>query len=119
MRRVAAHWLYLPDGRKIHLPVVELTGDDVLNYYPIEDELPMTEWLGGIFILSSMRGDVSLQTGDSLEVILEKLQAGERSYPLHCWYLSDFARDSDSATSLTRLTLLKEEDPSPEDELIF
>lgn len=111
MRRVAAHWLYLPDGSKIHLPVVEIEEKRVVNYYPIEDELPETEWLGGIFILSSL-ADSRLSKSDSLVTVLRKLHPDEKAvrYPLYCWYLNGIDLDSNHFTSSIKLELLEEED---------
>ena len=33
------------------MAVVEICGDRVVNYYSFTDELPMTEWLGGVIAL--------------------------------------------------------------------
>lgn len=86
MRRVAAHWLYMAGRERIHLPVVEIEGDNVVNYYSIEDELPVTEWLGGSFILSSL-GDVDLFGNHTLRNVINRLSGDdEPHYPLHCWY---------------------------------
>lgn len=49
-RRIAANEV-LVDNTLIEQCVVELYGDRVVNYYHFEDELPMTEWLGGTIIL--------------------------------------------------------------------
>lgn len=45
-RRIAAHVIILPDGSRLQGQVVELYGGRVVNVYPLEGELPMTEWLG-------------------------------------------------------------------------
>lgn len=85
MRRVAAHYLYLSEGEKVHLPVVEVEGNKVVNYYSIENELPVTEWLGGIFILSSI-SRISISPIDSLRTVIYRLCHCEQAYPLYCWY---------------------------------
>lgn len=87
MRRVAAHYLYLPGGNRIHLPVVELEGDKVINYYPIEDELPVTEWLGGIIILSSV-SQMCISPTDTLQTIIHRLTKQGLTFTLYSWYSS-------------------------------
>jgi hypothetical protein len=51
------------------LAVVEICGDRVVNYYSFTDELPMTEWLGGVIalkrdaegIMHAWQGDVIIK----------------------------------------------------------
>lgn len=45
-RKVAANRLVV-GGRIIRQVVVELAGDKVLRYYPLNGETACTEWLGG------------------------------------------------------------------------
>lgn len=47
MRRCGAHEVILVDGRILRQAVVEIENGRVVNYYEFQDELPMTEWLGG------------------------------------------------------------------------
>lgn len=47
-RRCGAHEVWLPSGEKLCQAVVELQDGRVVNYFEFRDELPMTEWLGGI-----------------------------------------------------------------------
>jgi len=50
MRRVGAH--YIKNGDTVLCQgVVEIDDGRVVNYYTFCDELPMTEWLGGIIEL--------------------------------------------------------------------
>lgn len=110
MRRVAAHWLYLPDGRRIHYPVVEIEGDSVVNYYPLEDELPVTEWLGGIMILSPL-AQLSISPEGTFEDILKKLHPEKKiTYPLYCWYVNNIDLETKSFISRRQVTLVKTED---------
>ena len=50
MRRVGAHEVVF-SNRTLIQAVVEIQGTQVVNYYEFRDELPMTEWLGGIITL--------------------------------------------------------------------
>lgn len=109
MRRIAAHKLYLPDnpGKCINYPVVEIEGDTVVNYYPIEEELPVTEWLGGTFILSPL-SEVFPAPDDTLLTLVKKLlNAGEGRYPLYCWHTPTTQIDKDFV-SCTAISLLHE-----------
>ena len=47
-RRCGAHEIVLLDGSVLEQAVVEVDDGRVVNYYEFRDELPMTEWLGGI-----------------------------------------------------------------------
>lgn len=47
MRRVGAHYIKYGDTI-LNQGVVEIEDGRVVNYYTFCDELPMTEWLGGM-----------------------------------------------------------------------
>ena len=47
IRKVAAHEVRV-DGSVLIQAVVELKEGRVVNYYTFTDELPLTEWLGGV-----------------------------------------------------------------------
>ena len=51
MRRVAASRVYINEKEFRNNHVVELFEHLVVNHYPLEGELPMTEWLGGTIII--------------------------------------------------------------------
>lgn len=46
-RRVAAHSVKVR-GNELKQCVVEISDGTVVNYYTFTDELPLTEWLGGL-----------------------------------------------------------------------
>lgn len=50
MRRVASSRVFIHEI-EFHNHVVELYDHLVVNHYPLEGELPMTEWLGGTIIV--------------------------------------------------------------------
>lgn len=50
MRRVGAHKV-IAEAQELNLAAVEISGDRVVNYFSFTDELPMTEWLGGVIEL--------------------------------------------------------------------
>ena len=44
-RRIASHAVLTPEGQRLTLQVVEIGVEgEVLDYYPLTRELPMTEW---------------------------------------------------------------------------
>ena len=49
MRRIAVSRLHLPNGTILHNQVIELCEGQPRRYYPLVQELPATEWLGGDF----------------------------------------------------------------------
>lgn len=46
-RRCGAHEVITASGVQLRQAVVEIEDGRVVNYYEFQDELPMTEWLGG------------------------------------------------------------------------
>lgn len=48
LRRCGAHEVRLEDGTTLQQAVVEIVEGKVVNYFEFHDELPMTEWLGGV-----------------------------------------------------------------------
>lgn len=57
-RRCGAHEVWLPNGDVLRQAVVELMDGRVVNYYEFRNELPMTEWLGGIIEVKRDEEDV-------------------------------------------------------------
>ena len=55
MRKVAAHVVEVEGQPPLRLAVVEISGHEVVRYYPFTDEQPMTEWLGGTITITSDR----------------------------------------------------------------
>lgn len=50
-RRIAANRVII-DGRQLIQYVVEIENGIVTNYYPLTEEQPFTEWLGGTILLT-------------------------------------------------------------------
>ena len=51
MRRVAASRVYINEKEFRTNHVVELFDHHVVCHYPLQGELPMTEWLGGTILI--------------------------------------------------------------------
>lgn len=85
MRRVAANWVYRAPDRVLRQAVVELSGAYVVNYYPIEDELPATEWLGGAFFLSAEE-DPEWPESMTLEDV-KRILLSEEATPRYVYHL--------------------------------
>ncbi len=63
MRRVAASRVFINEKEFHNNYVVELFEHLVMNHYPLTNELPMTEWLGGTIII---RGKEAYHTQEVL-----------------------------------------------------
>lgn len=50
-RRIAANRVII-DGRQLVQYAVEIENGIVTNYYPLTEEQPFTEWLGGTILLT-------------------------------------------------------------------
>lgn len=51
LRRVGVHEVRMPDGECLRQAVVEIADGRVVDCYEFREELPMTEWLGGVIEL--------------------------------------------------------------------
>jgi hypothetical protein len=54
MRRIACNYLIV-DGKKLTNQVVELDDYRVIAYYPLIEELAMTEWVDGTVVIVDMK----------------------------------------------------------------
>ena len=52
-RRIAVSRLHLPDGTVLSNQVIELSDGNPQRHYPLNHELPATEWLGGDYVWPS------------------------------------------------------------------
>lgn len=50
LRRIAISRLHLPDGSILLRQVVEIIDGCPVRYFPLTDEIPFTEWLGGDYV---------------------------------------------------------------------
>ena len=50
-RRFAVNRLHLPNGDVLFNQVLEVQDGRILAFYPLTEELPNTEWLGGDYYL--------------------------------------------------------------------
>ncbi len=56
MRRIGVNTIIIGD-RELSPGIVEIVEQRVVNFYELDDELPMTEWLGGtIEIIKNNQG---------------------------------------------------------------
>jgi len=89
MRRVAANIVYLNNKEFHKNHIVELFDGIVINHYGLTQELAMTEWLGGIILLTKVE-DMELDGIDSIEEFYDKAEkmmeeygAAKRFYAYH------------------------------------
>ena len=55
MRRVASNKVYFSQTTAYPNHIIEICGKWVVNHFGLEDELELTEWLGGIIIIADER----------------------------------------------------------------
>lgn len=67
MRRVAASKVFINE-KEFRNHVVELYDHLLVNHYPLEGEIPMTEWLGGTIIIRGREAYHTRQTLPSAEL---------------------------------------------------
>jgi len=107
MRRVAAKWVYRSEERLLDNAVVVLANDYVGNYYAIaDDDMPTTEWLGGIIFLSSV-DELNLPSFVTLDD-LKCLLLDDEYTPRYAYHLSGI--DLKSKDSFPSHLLVKLED---------
>lgn len=53
MRRIAANRVYFNNEEFYKNHIIELFGSNVVNHFSLQSELAMTEWLGGIIMLTN------------------------------------------------------------------
>lgn len=114
MRRVAATRVYINEKEFHNNHIVELLDYYVVNHYPLYEELPMTEWLGGAILFAPVHmSEKQLRTLQSVSGFYEAVKGNatdvsprSRSFAYHVSSV-DFA--TESFTSASVLTLLTDE----------
>lgn len=53
MRRIAAKHVVMPNGTTFTNHVVEIMDSRLVNHYPLQGEIEMTEWLGGTIVVEA------------------------------------------------------------------
>lgn len=89
MRRFACHRLYALPGECLAKGVVELGEDGkVHGWFPLEEEINTTQWIGGVIVLSAAE-TMDRVEGESFRSFLERgiALAGKDIY---AWYITDF-----------------------------
>jgi len=88
MRRVAANIVYINDKEFHKNHIVELFDDMVVNHYNLSDELAMTEWLGGVILLTKAN-NVNLSEVNSIEEFYTLANACEiQDMRMHAYHLN-------------------------------
>ena len=108
MRRIAASKVYIDREHVYTNHIVELYDDRVVNHYPLPSELPMTEWLGGVIILSRA-DDVDLSQARSITDMLHLLEQAETTAPRpQAYHITGMDVQSDTFTAKTKIRILSE-----------
>jgi len=88
MRRVAANIVYINNKEFHKNHIVELFDDMVVNHYGLSEELAMTEWLGGIILLTYAR-DIELKDVNSIDEFYALADScEEKDMRMHAYHLN-------------------------------
>lgn len=91
MKRYACHHLYATADGCYSRYVVEL--DELCRvkaYFPLKEEIPATQWIGGVIVLSPSKR-LSLGTGECFADFLQRA-VGEPGLevPVYAWHIACF-----------------------------
>lgn len=107
MKRFASHRIYIPYLDLLlrnHVVEVDDISGDVSGYYPFVDEIPYTEWLNGLIVLSCSKPCISFDvepqpTGDSVVLFIDSNKnirsvlpfgSDKTSLTLKAYYITSF-----------------------------
>lgn len=110
MRRVAASIVFVNREEAYTNHIVEIYGSRVVNHYALKSELAMTEWLGGIIVLThadniDLKGAQSV--GDFFSWI-EKAEPPQSRY-LRAYHLKNVDIATRTLTPNSRIYLIEED----------
>lgn len=87
MRRIAANFVYINNKEFHKNHIVELFDDMVVNHFGLTEELAMTEWLGGILLLT-YASNIDLTKVDSIEEFYAAADACEsKDMRMHAYHI--------------------------------
>ena len=107
MRRVASNWVYRSETQLLKQAVVVLTDEYVGNYYAIQDDMPATEWIGGIVFLTAQE-EPEFPKMVTLED-LKRLLLDEEYTPRYAYHLEGIDIDSTELFPSARVVRLEGE----------
>lgn len=106
MKRFACHRLYVFSDGCYSNYVVELNEEDkVRTYFPLEEEISATQWIGGVIVLSPLL-DIEIGQKENFHSFLEKA-VGDTDKALYAWHLVGFDLMKGEFTPQTRLVRLR------------
>jgi hypothetical protein len=108
MRRVAANRVYTDRQTYFKNHVVELFDDCVTNHFSLNGEIEMTEWLGGIIILSRSYSE-SVFEAKSLDECFEILENSDNVRKrYYAYHISGIDIQNEIFIAGRRITLVEE-----------
>ena len=95
-RNYACHRVYKVSGHYQSQSVVTITENgEFIDCRPLSHEIPFTEWIGGIVMLSS---DSELSLPIDFKILRQQNTKGNESFPLYAWHISDFNFQEETTT---------------------
>ena len=108
MRLFACHRLYLSSDTCFVRYVVEL-GDDgkMQRYYPLEEEIYATQWIGGVIVLSAKEEPEPIMPNESFKTFLAQVtRTNTKIQECYAWHITDFDIVREEFVSQSRITRL-------------
>lgn len=108
MKRFACHYLYVSADSRYPKYVVELKDDDEVGFYfPLQEELSATQWIGGVIIFSPLP-KLEICSGEKFAEFLQRAAAEktETNRPVYAWHIADFDLQNQEFTSRSVLVRL-------------
>ena len=57
MKRIASHYLFVPESGFLKQYVVELEEERVVRFFPLTEEIESVEWMPGVIVLSKEKAE--------------------------------------------------------------
>ena len=87
-KNYACHRVYRTSGHYQPQSVVTISEKgEVIDCRPLSLEIPFTEWIGGVIILSP---DSELSLPIDFKILRQQNTKGNESFPLYAWHISNF-----------------------------
>lgn len=107
MKRFACHHLYVSADGCYYKYVVELEENGTVSkYFPLMEEISVTQWIGGVIVLTTYSG-LEIRPHESFACFLKRaIVEMDREEPLYAWHIADFDfihKDFEGTSKVIRL----------------
>lgn len=108
MKRFACHRLYLSTHIRFTRYVVELEDDGkVQSYYPLEEEICGTQWIGGVIVLSERPDLDTVMAREKFKDFLARTsQVNTKAQECYAWHIAEFDISQEEFVPQSRIVRL-------------